>query len=75
MQEQLLVLSSAGEAFLVEVTADWGLEEWRGVCEAEKRGRVRLGLPKHPMQSPGVFPSLDLSTEIHKSGVWGRWGN
>ena len=75
MQEQQLVLRSAGEALLVEVTADWGLEEWIGICEAEKRGKVRLGLPKHPSQRPVVFPSLDISTEIHKSGVLGRWGN
>ena len=52
MQKEQLVLRSAGEAFLVEVTADWGLEGWRGVCEAEKRRKVRLGLPKHLRQRP-----------------------
>lgn len=42
MQKDQLVLRSAGEAFLVEVTADWGLEGWRGVCEAEKKGKAWL---------------------------------
>ena len=36
--------------------ADWSLEGWRGVREAEKRGRVRLGLPNTPCKALGCSP-------------------
>lgn len=56
MQEQQLVLRSAGEALLVEVTADWGQEEWIGICEAEKRGKVRLKACQTPQSKACGVP-------------------
>lgn len=59
---------------LVEVTVDWGMEGWLGVCEAEKRGKGRLGLPKHG-QRRGDNPSLNLSSDSHTSSPLGQMGD
>lgn len=51
------VPKGVGEDFLVEVTADWGLGEGAGDCEAEKSGKGRPGWPEHGPRPTGAVES------------------